>query len=389
MKAKFINAALKHSYVFERWKTVVNATIEKIPGRPLLHKLRVIHLIESDINLTAGIQIGRRLIKRAMASGLMSEEQFGSLPGRKAIDALALKHMILAIARLSSTNMASFDNDAKSCFDRIVMLLASLIAQRYGMNQKAMELFLKTLASVKYHVKTKTGISESYYTTTEKHTIHGPGQGGRGSPAIWAIISCLLMECMPEQSTGIELIDPQLLTIIKLYTSGFVDDVTLWIGNLLRSLKCNETPTMILEETAEAAQWWEALLHASGGKLELDKCFYYLVYWVFDEEGVPRLMAAEEYPTTVTIRDSATNKPVNITPKSSLEAHKTLGAMECPSGDNSAEVARLHEKAKGLGQRIATASFTAFEANIVRTTRIDPGRSGKKQICRHLNIICR
>jgi hypothetical protein len=124
MKAKFINAALEHSFVYERWKTVVNATIEKIPGRPLLHKLRVIHLMESDINLVVGIEIGRRLIRHAMASGHMSMEQFGSLPGRKAIDPLALKHMILAIARLSTTNMASFDNDAKSCFDRIVMLLA-------------------------------------------------------------------------------------------------------------------------------------------------------------------------------------------------------------------------------------------------------------------------
>jgi hypothetical protein len=29
---------------------VVNAMIEKIPGRPLLDKLRVIHLLEADLN---------------------------------------------------------------------------------------------------------------------------------------------------------------------------------------------------------------------------------------------------------------------------------------------------------------------------------------------------
>jgi hypothetical protein len=167
------------------------------------------------------------------SKGLVVYLVVGSLPGRKAIDPLALKHMILAIARLSATNMASFDNEAKSCFDRIVMLLASLVAQRYGVNSKVCELFLKTLASIKYHVKTKNGMSDSYYTMTEQHTIHGPGQGGRGSLAIWAIISCLLIECMPEGATGIELIDPTLLKVIKLYTSGFVDDVTLWIGNVL------------------------------------------------------------------------------------------------------------------------------------------------------------
>jgi hypothetical protein len=80
------------------------------------------------------------------------------------------------------------------------------------------------------------------------------------------------MECMPEGSTGITTIDPVLMTVIQYFTLGFVDDVTLWIGNLARSLHGGETPEMILRETQEAIQWWEGLLHATGGKLELSKC---------------------------------------------------------------------------------------------------------------------
>jgi hypothetical protein len=34
-----------------------------------------------------------------------------------------------------------------------------------------------------------------------------------------------------------------------------------------------------------AAQCGEQLLHASGGNLELPKCFYYLLHWVFDSGG--------------------------------------------------------------------------------------------------------
>jgi hypothetical protein len=33
----------------------VNAVLEKITGRPQLHKLRVIHLLEADLNLFLGI----------------------------------------------------------------------------------------------------------------------------------------------------------------------------------------------------------------------------------------------------------------------------------------------------------------------------------------------
>jgi hypothetical protein len=372
LKAAFINVAFRFSHVYDRWTNIVNATIEKIPGRPLIKKLRIIHLMESDINMTVGTQIGRRLIRQAVDMGLLCREQFGSLPGLQAVDPLAIKHSTFSVNRIARINTASFDNDAKSCFDRIVMPLASLIAQRLGLSVQVCATWLKVLAMSKYSVKTAMGISEETYQTTPAHTIHGPGQGGRASPAIWAIISCLIMECMPEGSTGITTIDPVLLNVITYYTSGFVDDVTLWIGNLTRLLQGGETPEMILGETQQAAQWWESLLHATGGKLELTKCFYYLVFWVYDEEGVPRTLRADEFPMKVTIRDSETGEPIEIDVRDCTKSHKTLGALECPSGDYNDEALRLREKARGLGQRIATASLMPHEALIVKNTRVEP-----------------
>jgi hypothetical protein len=248
MKAAFINAAFDYCHVYDRWANIVNATIEKIPGHPLIKKLRIIHLIESDLNFAVGSQI-KWLIHNAVERGLLCREQFGSLPGLQAIDPLVLKHSSFCISRIAKTNMASVDNDAKSCFDRIVMLLASLLAQRLGLDVKAMQTFLKTLSLAKYSVKTANGISEESYRTTADRTIHGPGQGGRASSGIWAIISCLIMECMPEGSTGITTIDPVLLTVVKYFTSGFVDDVTLWIGDMARSMHGGETPEMLLQET--------------------------------------------------------------------------------------------------------------------------------------------
>ena len=54
IKVKLLNAAIEHGHVYSRWTKVVNAMIEKVPGKPLLSKLRVIHLIESDFNLLTG-----------------------------------------------------------------------------------------------------------------------------------------------------------------------------------------------------------------------------------------------------------------------------------------------------------------------------------------------
>jgi hypothetical protein len=37
--------AAQTGFILERWRKIVNAMIEKIPGRPQINKLQVIHLL--------------------------------------------------------------------------------------------------------------------------------------------------------------------------------------------------------------------------------------------------------------------------------------------------------------------------------------------------------
>jgi hypothetical protein len=45
------NIPIQQGFSPRRWQTDINAMLEKIPGKPLLHKLRVIHILEADYNL--------------------------------------------------------------------------------------------------------------------------------------------------------------------------------------------------------------------------------------------------------------------------------------------------------------------------------------------------
>jgi hypothetical protein len=51
VQTHIINIPLHNGFSPLRWQLVINAVLEKIPGRPLLHKLRVIHILEADYNL--------------------------------------------------------------------------------------------------------------------------------------------------------------------------------------------------------------------------------------------------------------------------------------------------------------------------------------------------
>jgi hypothetical protein len=56
MHHSILKYATYHGYCFNRWHIVVNAMIEKEPGDPRIHRLRVIHLYEADYSLILGIQ---------------------------------------------------------------------------------------------------------------------------------------------------------------------------------------------------------------------------------------------------------------------------------------------------------------------------------------------
>jgi hypothetical protein len=364
IKAAFLNLSVQNRIVYPRWKVVHNTMIEKIPGRPHLNKLRVIHIIESDSNMAMGIYWGRRLMHQAEKLSQFGVEQSGARKNMKCDDVLLFKHITYAILRLSKTNGTTFDNDAKSCYDRIVMLLVSLASQRLGMPTQVCELFQEILNTTQYYAKTVHGTSTLGYGTTPEHFIHGPGQGGRASPSIWTVISCLILSCMSEASNGITLTDPNCTQSIHQSSSGFVDDITHWNINTDQ----NQAPaplSIIMQDTQHMAQWWENLLFSTGGKLELSKCFYYVIYWIYDHEGVASMLDTTFLPQQVHLTDSETLSDIIIENKQCHKSHKTLGAMENPSGCYNDEISRLLAKAQSIATKVSCCSIRPHEARIM------------------------
>jgi hypothetical protein len=125
--------------------------------------------------------------------------------------------------------------------------------------------------------------------------------------------------------------------------------------------RSDETTTPRLKT---AAQWWEQLLHATGGKLELPKCFYYLLNWVFDIEGEARLATPEELNIQITLRQSTYAQDVNITQRCCTASHRTLDAHENPPGNLQTELEHLLSKGKKMAHLISAQLITRFEACI-------------------------
>ena len=113
---------------------------------------------------------------------------------------------------------------------------------------------------------------------------------------------------------------------------AFVDDTGLGMTDPYLRVSDYEE---LLDKMKKMGQTWERALFATGGRLELPKCFVNLIYWKW-EEGVPRLATIEETPGEVVIKSSADGSDVVIPRIAPNQPHRTVGAWISGSGTNNA-----------------------------------------------------
>jgi len=65
---------------------------------------------------------------------------------------------------MTQSKGVSFDNDAKACYDQIIINLAMLASQKLGMPSHICHWFQQFLHQAQYHIQLPTLTSETYYT---------------------------------------------------------------------------------------------------------------------------------------------------------------------------------------------------------------------------------
>lgn len=105
--------------------------LQKEPGNPRVHRLRIIHLYEADYNLLLAVK-WRQAIHHAEDNNLLNEGLYGSRPGRSAHEPALIEVLQHEIYRMSMKPGINFDLDATSCYDRILACMASMCSQRVG-----------------------------------------------------------------------------------------------------------------------------------------------------------------------------------------------------------------------------------------------------------------
>ena len=358
-RLSLLNYATKWGYSYKRWQEVVNTMILKSPGDTRIHRLRVIHLYEADYNLLLAVK-WRNALHCSEDAGVLNDGQYGSRPHRQALDPVYIEETMNEISRATRKAHIKFDNDATSCYDRILPQLAALAGRKFGLAKELVTLNNETLRQARYKLRTALGISETHYSHSLTRPIYGTGQGSGNSPIIWCFLSSSLFSAHNQAAHGATFATPDGRHYVKITMTGFVDDSTGQTNCFFDEQQ--PSPPDLQEKARHDAQLWNDLLWTSGGALELPKCSYHAVHWEFSGYGSEYMEPNPKAPPMRLTDATGDGNQITVKRLRPNEAHKTLGHYKEPSGDQHEQERAIKNKSDTLGDQAIRSGMTRKDA---------------------------
>ena len=360
---------MKRGLVLERWGRGLSVMIEKLFGCNMVSKLRSILLMEADFNFANKIIFGSRMLGNARAHGLVPDEIF-SEKNKTAVDGTLAKVLFYDLARQTRRPAGVASVDADNCFDRIAHAMASLCFQAFGVSSQTAQAMLQTIQEMKFFLRTAYGDSKTFAGSTIEFKTQGLCQGNGAAPAGWAIVSIVILNAHKGKGHTATFRCPITHREGVLSAILFVDDTDLLHINMWRREELEETHESL---QASVTSWGNKLI-ATGGALKPSKCFYYLIDFVWREDGTWHYRELEEdellqYQIRVPLGNGQSCQIEYLKPD---EARKTLGCMTCPTGGNGDALRRMRTQAQGWVDDVATGKLPPRKIWLMLTRQFWP-----------------
>jgi hypothetical protein len=254
--------------------------LEKIPGMPIINKLRIIQLLRSDLNQVLRSAFARNISKLAQETpGIISEHQYGR-SHQTFLTPVLNKLITVQLLIKNKTNGIVFDSDVKGCYNRIVSGIALAALRRIGYSKNSVRILGLLWAQLEHHVATWFGVSYTSYKSNLDKLLYGIGQGSCSSSIVWALLNQLLLTALGEEFDCISRVSVDGKTTDTRPGDSFLDDTTTGatddnhnldpIPSSVRGLTQEEESLVARME--DIIQFFLDLLQVTGSNLAPEKC---------------------------------------------------------------------------------------------------------------------
>jgi hypothetical protein len=190
--AAMVSIPLAEGFCPEQWRQAIDIMLEKIPGVPRINKLRIIQLLEADLNQVLRSAFARNISRLAQDTpDIISQHQYGR-SHQTCLTPVLKKLLTVQLLIQKKTNGIVFDNDAKGCCDRIVSGIALAALRKIGYSKNSVRMLGLLWAQLEHRVATGFGVSDASYKINTDKLLYGIDQGSCPSPIVWDLLNQLL-----------------------------------------------------------------------------------------------------------------------------------------------------------------------------------------------------
>jgi hypothetical protein len=137
-----------------------------------------------------------------------------------------------------------------------------------------------TLQNAHHHVSTAFGILVCSYGGPRCPPLQGVGQGNGAGPAIWAVISTVIIAAMATQGHGFNNVSALSCGLVSFICHAFVDDTDV----IHSALSVDSPGEEVIKERQGVLDRWGGLLLATEGGIMPKKSYWYTIdfKWMVD-----------------------------------------------------------------------------------------------------------
>jgi hypothetical protein len=331
----------------KRWQQIIDVMLEKKAGDWRIHRLRIVALQESDFNQSNRLLIGRPILHKLEDQQDIPDIQHGSRPSRMCHSAVLNKVLTYEVHHYKKQSLAYIENDAVGCYDRIINPLILIFLRILGLSTSLVASLAATWEQTYHKIKTLYGISEAHYKNTPLHLLYGPGQGSTIGPLLWLLCFILIVRSLSITAPGITINTAHQAQLCQFFGEAFVDDSGLGTNLPPNALEADtetveEEHIVLTRRLQRLAQEWERLLFSTGGALNLQRCFRFILSWHW-AGGNAELHAQLTLPATLTMTSGSDPTPIAVPRIEPTQSFRTLGVYLTPSGCNKGAITILQE----------------------------------------------
>ncbi len=319
-----------------RWGSGLQVMLEKIAGVTLVNKLRAILLMEGDYNFFNKFVFGYKALNVLYENEYIPPDQYSQREST-AEDARLENCLTMDISRQLHIPLAAVSVDPDKCYDRINHIIMSLALLSIVGASGLVTALLHPIQTMKFFQRTAWGDSNTFMGgRTADNPLQGLCQGNGAAPACWLMLSSLLLHCYARQGFGSSILSPMSLILINFLGQMYVDDTDLIV------MQPHYHPSSdIRHDTQASVDAWANLLISTGGSLNPDKCYWYMVDYVCID-GEWNYAPTIDWELTIPLPDGTRHPITQLEPH---DSKKMLGVWSNPAGKDETHLRNhIHNK---------------------------------------------